>query len=488
MREISLSDYQVGSDFGNGSENELGELMKALNAGSITGRETTDSTTASGSPLKVESLENTLKVLTFKESDINLWKQIPKLPAYNTVEEYNQLAEYGTDGGGFNNEGELPEEEDSTYVRRAQLVKFMGTTRVISHPMQLINTMIGNVVQQEIKNGTMKILRQANKALAFGDEKLVPQEWNGLYAQHKNAFTSLANYHASEVVIDLRGKSLREKNIEDAALALIENFGEGTLLMAPPKVLSNFVKSFHDSKLIQPNSPQVSAGEMGQKVVKFWSQFGAIDLAYDKFLKSSPGIKSNNPATSPKAPSPVTVGAAPAVVADLTNNFAGFTGDYYYAVTAINRYGESTPTVMAAGLTTVAAGQSVDLDFNDGGGAIPATAYKIYRTEKNPAGSSTAVTYYPIFTISVSELANGYDGGAVTIVRDKNRVIPNTESGFLIEPTTDVWSFKQLAPLMKMDLAQIGPASRFMVLLYGTPMLYAPKKMVKFINIGADLT
>jgi len=66
MREISLNDYQVGSEYGNSSQNELGELMKALNAGSITGRETTDSTTASGSPLKVESLENTLKVLTFK--------------------------------------------------------------------------------------------------------------------------------------------------------------------------------------------------------------------------------------------------------------------------------------------------------------------------------------------------------------------------------------------------------------------------------------
>ena len=37
---------------------------------------------------------------------------------------------------------------------------------------------------------------------------------------------------------------------------------------------------------------------------------------------------------------------------------------------------------------------------------------------------------------------------------------------------------------MKMDLAILSPAYRFMVLLYGTPFLYAPKKMVRLINIG----
>jgi hypothetical protein len=46
---------------GDGNAQELAELNKALSAGSITGRETTNLTTASGSPLKVESLEANLK-------------------------------------------------------------------------------------------------------------------------------------------------------------------------------------------------------------------------------------------------------------------------------------------------------------------------------------------------------------------------------------------------------------------------------------------
>ena len=72
-------------------------------------------------------------------------------------------------------------------------------------------------------------------------------------------------------------------------------------------------------------------------------------------------------------------------------------------------------------------------------------------------------------------------------VCEKNRSIAGCEESFLIDSSEDVWSFKQLAPLMKMDLAVLSPATRFMLLLYGTPILYAPKKMVTFKNIGIDV-
>ena len=119
-----------------------------------------------GATLKVEDLENTLKVLTFRESDIKLWKKVTKLPAFNTVEEYNQQLEYGTVGHSFVDEGGLPEDDSPMYKRQAELVKFMGTTRSVSHPMQLVSTMVGNLIEQEVKNGTMKLLRDV--AMLFG--------------------------------------------------------------------------------------------------------------------------------------------------------------------------------------------------------------------------------------------------------------------------------------------------------------------------------
>lgn len=491
---INLADYQTGAmdnqalfDNSTTTPEQLAELSKAMEAGSSTGRDLTDSTSGSGAPLKTESLEKNLKLITFKDSDIRFWKRMPKAAAYNTVEEYNQLRSYGADRGGFNNEGELPEEEDSIYVRRAELVKFLGVTKSVTHPMQLVNTHIGNMIQREVTNGIQWILRKADKGLFWGDDNITPQEWRGLYAQHaaNDEFSTLDAYQDSEVVIDLRGKRLGEGEIEDAANAIIRNFGYGNLLVAPPVVLSNFVKSFHDSKLIQPNTAAVTNGVMGQRVQKFQSQFGEIELEYDIFAAKAGPRRLADAATSTKAAAAVaSVGAtAGAAGAGLKSRFVtADAGDYIYAVAAKNRYGESALTQIGGGAVTVAAGQEVDLQFTDGGGAYPATGYVIYRSKVDDTASTANL--YPIFEISKAELTAGYDGAAAGHVNDLNRWLPGTEQAMLIQGDNEVMEFKQLAPLMKMDLAVLSPAKRFMCLLYGTPILYAPKKMVRFINIG----
>lgn len=489
---LNLADYAnvphnagVG---GQGTAQEVQQLNKALEAGQITGRETTNSTTASGSPLKVESLDKNLKHITFSEADIVLWKQVPKKSAYNTVEEYNQLVDYGQQRGGFYNEGELPNEESSLYVRRAQLVKFMGVVKSVTHPMTLVNTMsgVGDITEREIKNGTLWILRQLNKSLYFGDEQLVPQEFNGFLAQHQrnSGFADLEAYFNSEVVIDLRGQILSEKAIEDAANGIIQNFGLGTQLFAPPKVLSDFVSNFYGNKFINPNTEQLTAGVMGQRVKSFESQFGNIGLNWDIFMNKKKSRIGLDAPTSPQAPNaPVSVSIA-AVATDSQSKFiTADAGNYVYAVSSTNRYGESSMTQIGAAAVTVVAGGSVDLSFTDGGGLVPATSYTVYRSNKGATSLATA-TMYPLYTVSTAEKTAGYDGAAQGSVRDRNRWMPNTDQAILFQMDNEVIEFAQLAPLMKMDLALLGPAYRFMILLYGTPFLYAPKKMVRIVNIG----
>lgn len=471
---------------GGSSMQELNQLNKALEAGQITGRETTDSSTASGAPLKVESLDKTLKHLTFKESDIVLWRNVPKKSAYNTVEEYNQLQDYGQQRGGFYSEGELPNEEDSTYIRRAQLVKFMGVVKSVTHPMTLVNTHVGNAIEREVKNGTMWILRQLNRSLYFGDETLVPQEFNGFLAQHQknSGYSDLDAYFNSEVVIDLRGKALNEESIEDAANGIVQNFGLGTQLFAPPKVLSDFVKNFYGNKFINPNTNQTSAGIMGQRVQAFDSQFGRIGMNWDIFFNKKAPKRSTAGATSPLAPNaPTAVGVTPVAVDPSSNWNADDAGDYIYAIGSINRYGESSLTILDAAPATVVAGGSVDLEFTDGGGINPATSYQVYRSNKG-AATAAAATFYPLYVVSRQEQVDGYDAGANGIVRDRNRWMPDTDQAILFQMDNEVIEFAQLAPLMKMDLAILSPAYRFMVLLYGTPFLYAPKKMTRLVNIG----
>lgn len=491
---VSLNDYKNGGydgqTFFNNPTGELADLQKALEAGSITGRETTDSLTASGSPLKVESLENSLKVLQFKENDIAFWKRIPKLPAFNTVEEFNQLNSYGSTAGIFTREGELPREEDSQYIRRAEHVKFLGTTRIVTHPMQLVKTNVGNTIALEVKNGTLHLLKGADRALTFGDASIVPDEYNGFYAQQRNSFATLADYFASEQIIDLRGKNLREGNIEDGAQILINNFASPDLLMAPPAVLSSFVKNFYDAKFIQPGPGGTQGGVMGQRVQFFQSQFGEIELGYDLFMNAAPARKTTFGATHPQAPAtPVAVSVASPVDASAKFDTVAEAGDFFYAIAAKNRFGESPLLDINAGvLVTVAVGDAVDLTFTAGAGVNPATGFVIYRSKKNPATAIAATDLYPIFEVSTAQLTTGYDGGAAGKIRDRNRFLPNCNQAILAQGDEEVWSFKQLAPLMKMDLAVLSPATRFMILMYGTPMLYAPRKMVRFINIGTDLT
>lgn len=489
---INLADYgyaaqQDGFHSGmHGSEN-LDQLNKALAAEQITGRETADLTTASGAPLKVESLEKTLKHITFRESDIRLWKDLPKKAAYNTVEEYNQQTSYGANRGGWNREGELPEEEDSIFVRRAQLVKYLGVTKSVTHQMTLVNTMIGSIMERTIKDGTLWILRTLNQGLYFGNEKLVPEQFNGFLAQQmqSDAWASYADYMNSEMVVDLRGSVLTEDAIETAANSIVENYGLGTQLYGPPAVLSSFVKNFYGNKFIVPNTPSLSNGIMGQRVQAFDSQFGQIGLNHDVFFKKLPSKTATSPANSQKAPNkPVWDASTAAAVVrnDITGSKWASTdaGNVFYGVVAINRFGESNMAIYGTAVTAVANG-AIDLKFVDGGGVNKATAYRIYRTK---VGGSETDEFFPLFDVSLDDLTRGYDGGAHGIIRDMNRFLPDCDQSALFQFDNEVVEFAQLAPLMKMDLAVLSPAFRFMVLLYGTPFLYAPKKMVRFINIG----
>src|SRR6185436_6203601 len=110
---VELGSYQE-TDYSNlfGGQQESAELIKAMIAGDTTGRDTTNQLLTQ-EPLKAEYLEKTLKLLEFRMKDVKLWNAVPKMVAYNTVEEYVQLESYGTDRGGFYGEGELSDVEDS---------------------------------------------------------------------------------------------------------------------------------------------------------------------------------------------------------------------------------------------------------------------------------------------------------------------------------------------------------------------------------------
>jgi hypothetical protein len=162
--------------------------------------------------------------------------------------------------------------------------------------------------------------------------------------------------------------------------------------------------------------------------------------------------------------------AAPAPNA-LSKFFAADAGAYFYRVTAINRFGESGAANLA-GAVTYAAGDAATLRITDGGGGFPATAYKIYRTK---VGAAQA-TAQEMLTVPVA--------GATTDITDYNWYLPGTSRGYLLQENLQMLSFRQLAPMMKIPLATVAASIRWMQLLYGTPIVYSPKRAVIYLNVG----
>jgi hypothetical protein len=115
-------------------------------------------------------------------------------------------------------------------------------------------------------------------------------------------------------------------------------------------------------------------------------------------------------------------------------------------------------------------------------GAFPPEFFRIYRSVA--ATSAVVPTSLAQYALIAQVPASSQAAAGVTLFTDVNLILPFTSSAYLGELTPNVMTFRQLMPLMKMDLAVLSPAYRWMILLYGTPILFAPKKWMRFINVG----
>jgi hypothetical protein len=487
---ITLNDYMATAQNGflGGEATGQAELLKAMQAGAITGRDTTGQILGQ-EPLKVESLEHTLKLLESRTQDIKLLNAIPKMTAYNTVEEFIQLVSYGSQRGGFYREGELSNVEDSSYVRRAQYIKYLQVTGEVTLQAQMVRSYV-DAMSQEVKNKMMWINRLADKTLVHGDSDVVPEQFDSIYKQHASVgtangflYSTWDAYYNSGTVIDLRGKSLKQADVEDGAVKVDANYGNVDSVFAPTTVLSALSKDyFATQRIIQDGSG--FSGTAGTVVKAIDTTIGKVNLMSDKFMSKAIAKKTSNPSDGNQSPVAAASLSAALVATDASSKFvAGDAGNVFYAVAAVNRFGESALTAYGTAVT-LAAGKSVDLTITDGTGAIAADGYVVYRTEITAAATPAGLDFYPIFKVSRAMVASGFDGAAANVVRDRGMFLPNTEEAFITEMSDEVLAIKQLAPLSKLDLATLSMSRRFIVFLFLCLQLSAPKKVVRYINVA----
>jgi len=455
---------QFFDGFGESTSSDLDALRKALAVGY--GSPGSVASAGDGTPLRIESLEGTLLAVTYTATHIRLWNRIYKLKASSTVEEYSRLVSYGGDGGGFIDGGVTPEEDDSTYSRAVQKVKYIGTTRSVQHPATLVNTIPTDLVVQETINGTMWMLGKIEHGLFFADSDIIPQEWDGIFKQV---------IAGGGEIIDLRGAALAHSHIEDGSQVITDNYGVPQIMYANNKVFGDFSKEYHGLQRWQsPNSP---AGLVRTPVRGASTQAGDIIFDSDIFIRSN--IQTPAAATHSKAPTtPVILtsgietsgsGIDPTAVGKFTGDYDA---TYQYTLTAINRYGESLSATTFPGIGAalsgtdyfyITVGPGAETDENK------ATGYKIYRCFNGET---------PIFIKRVAR-----DGASTTVI-DVNDDIHGTYTALLSDLTPRSVAFKELSTMLKIPLSVTAPSIRWMQLLYGTPIVYTPKTHVIYKNIG----
>lgn len=477
---IGLSNYSTGTGnlngFGLDQSANVSELTKALDAGYQ------NPPTSGGNTLRVESLEGSLKVVTYSAHHIKMWKKIPKSPAYSTVEEYNQLVDYGNDAFAFVQEGELPPTQDTNYARRTALVKFIGTTREVTHPMTVVHPAHGDVIALENQNGILWLLERVENSLFKGDSSLAfdgeAEQWDGL-----DALIDPTSF------IDLEGQPMQEADIEEGANQIVENFGYPTDLWLGTRVASDLTKTFYPKERVQLPAPQ--NGMVGLSVNSVMTQAGVMELNPNVFLKQLPSAPSAaTSANAPATPTSVTSVLASTTDGDFNKGAASGTNEYSYAVTAANRFGESSAVIMVANQAILQAekdaGDQIDLTITNASsiGAFPPEYFRVYRTDALASGAAVP-SDLSLFSLVLQLPAASQTASATgASPSDVNFLLPFTEIAYMGEMTPSVLTFRQLLPMLRMDLAVLAPAFRWMVLLYGTPILFAPLKWLRFVNVG----
>jgi hypothetical protein len=461
-----------------------------------------------GGALGVESIDGTLKSVTYDASNLVMWPSVPQDRAYSLVEQYVRINAYGDAGSPYIPESGSPVMNDASYQRHAQKVMFMSTRRGVSLASTLVKQNFGGDIEgRETNSGTLWMLERLERELykanadyssdgeftgAIGSIPIKMQNLNLMGAEQQirlgdDDFSAqskaLQGFGGTTSVIQSKeGDILNESDIESLANILVENFGRPSELHLAPKQLSDFIKQFYPKERV--NQLGVQDGKAGYIVRQMVTTAGGIDLRPNVFLKPKE-LKKNQADRQgvPAAPAGLENVATNSVVEgsgnpiDETAGTTTFTtGDIVrYEVTAVNEQGEGSGSLISEDLTIAADGNSASFFIVDPAAGNVPTHYAVYRTEKD---AGTALTSPRSFIGYVRR------SGTKTKFTDKNKKAPGSATAYMFDMRPEVFSWKQLAPLLKINLAAISTAKEFLLWLAGTLIMYAPRKSGLIENIG----
>ena len=462
---------QVANDpsmtgFGSHSAREVEDLQKALSISQNYGT-TAPNTLTGGSALSVEDLDRTLKLVTHGLEHLRLWKDIGKEKVTQAVQEYNVQNSYGQEVSPFFQMGGTPQATDAAYDREVVQVKYLGTQGQVQHNLTLIQAAHGPVVAREVKNKTIELLARNERAMFEADSDMNSLEYDGIDAQitKKQAeaqykSTAFAGYDSAgqsdSVIIDIRAEA-DEDTMEEAGLKAVNNFGMPLDMYLGTDVHSKYSRAFYAKQRSVPGATITS----GQKVKE---HEGTLDFKFKPSLFNRPR---KSPLASSTSQSSAPTMANFASPADGNSQFAtADAGTYSYRISAVYADGETVANTAAG--TSVAAGDKVTTEITYTGTPL---YFNVFRA---PVGTTSGHEF-------IGRIKPVGSGSAHNI--DFNANLPGAAKAYLLMHDADVLVWKQLGSMIKYDLAVTDTSYKWLQLMYGTPLVSAPRKNVIVKNI-----
>ena len=453
------------------SAGEVNELQKALAAG----YGTDSSQFTGGRALIPENLESeVVNVVAQLKEDCKVMNSVKKTPVRSTVHEVNLRTGHGDYRHLSVAEGGASIDTDQSLERKTFAMKYLQTRRSVTKQMEAAETFEGALASEKLA-GVETIIKGAEYQCFHGDSAIVPTEFDGFLASIKKANA------ADQNIINLKGSTLGNygEKIFDEIAAMVRTKGGFLDKALFPTVLAKDIKEiFADKQRYLMNNP---IPNLSFKTIPDYGTAIGANIALsgeeagdDMFFEVKGEVVAEGDATRrPAAPASVTASASGSGSSFTAND----AGDYMYTVHAVNQYGISAGTSIAAAVT-VAAGNKVALTITPGSG-VAATGFIICRSKKD----DTKV-------MEMDKVANS--GNATTVYEDTNDELPGTASMIFLPKKRfqPVYTFGQLLPACTFPLAPTNTAETpFLVMLYGGLEVRAPKHcgLVKNISYNGGL-
>lgn len=434
---------------------EVNELQKALSAG----YGTDSAQFTGGRALIPENLESeVINVVSQLKEDCKVMNQVKKTPVKSTVHEVNLRTGHGDFRFVTVAEGGQSLDTNQELERKPFNMKYMQTRRSVTKQMEVAETFEGALASEKIA-GVETIVKSAEYQCFHGDSAIVPTEFDGFLAAINKA------KEADRNIIDLKGAKIGtygETLFDDIATMVFEQGGGLETALFPPVLAKDIKELFKDRIRFTVMDSQASMQALPSYPTAIGStiKFTGEGAGADKFYRVKGVVNAaGDPLKRPAAPASVT-----AVAAGSGSRFAASdAGDYLYTVHAVNSYGISAGTAVAAAVV-VAAGNKVTLTITPGSG-VSATGFIICRSKKDGT-----------HVMEMDSVANS--GAATTDYVDVNAELPGTASMLSLteKRIQPVYTFAQLLPVCTYPLAPINAAENpFLVMLFGSLEVRAPK-------------